>query len=86
MPRIRRATRGTSTMVTATITLVTEPPATAISAIASRMAGIDITPSMMRITTASRARVEADSMPTAVPITDDSSATLKPTNSEICAP
>ena len=51
--RTSRTTRGTSASVMATITLPMLALVNAISAIASRTEGIDIKPSMMRITTAS---------------------------------
>ena len=55
--RTRRTTRGTSGMVIARMTLVTEALVSAISAIASRIEGTAIMPSMTRITSASTIRL-----------------------------
>ena len=73
-------------MVTAITTFCTEPPVTAIRAIARRMAGMDMIPSMIRIVTPSTRRSEADSRPMAVPISEDSRAAEKPTPSEMRPP
>ncbi len=56
MLRTRRTTRGTSGSVTATITMMMLAFDSAISAIASMIAGIAIMPSITRMTTASTAR------------------------------
>ena len=51
--RTRRTTRGTSGMVRAMMTFCTLAFISAIRAMASRMAGMAMRPSMMRMTTAS---------------------------------
>ena len=70
----------------ATTTVRTEPRVSAVSATASRMEGIDISPSMTRISTASRMRTKPDTTPISTPSTADSAATAKPTHSETRAP
>ena len=62
----------------ATITVATLALVSDISAIASRMAGIDISPSLMRMTMGSSQRIAPPSMPTTVPISTDSAATVTP--------
>jgi len=73
-------------MVMAMMTLRTEPRVSAISAIASRIGGIDINPSMIRITTPSTERMKPDTSPMTRPISDARNATEKPTSRETCAP
>src|SRR5271166_801554 len=80
--RTRRDTRGNSAMLMATMTFWTEARVSAISAMASRMGGIDISPSITRITTASRLRMRPATTPMNVPRTDAQIATEKPTISE----
>ena len=66
-------------MVMAMMTLPTLPRVSAMRAIASRIGGIDIRPSMIRMTTASAQRTKPETRPIASPIADDSTATAKPT-------
>jgi hypothetical protein len=56
MERTRRTTRGISGMPMAMITVVSDAPDSEMSAMASRMPGIAIRPSMTRMITSSRAR------------------------------
>ena len=78
--------RGTSGIVIAMITFLTLDWMSEISAIASRIAGIAIRPSMIRMTTASSRRTKPVTRPIARPRTVASAATLKPTRSEIRLP
>ena len=57
MERTRRTTRGTSGTMIATITLIRPARNSETSAIASRIAGIAISPSIRRITIASTQRM-----------------------------
>ncbi len=86
IPRTRRATRGTSATVIAKITFSRLARFSAIKAIAIRIAGIDISPSMMRITTASTHRFNPVTRPIASPNAIENSATLMPTVNETRAP
>ena len=70
----------------AVITLPTLPRVSAISAIASRIGGIDISPSITLITTLSSQRMKPDNRPISMPAALDSAATEKPTSSEMRAP
>ena len=69
-------------MLMAMITFCTEARVSAISAIASRIGGIDIRPSITRITTASSTRTKPESRPISVPRTEAQNATENPTSSE----
>ena len=73
-------------MVMAMITFCREARVSAISAMASRMVGMDMKPSMIRITTASTQRTKPAARPISTPMTVDSAATVKPTISETRAP
>ena len=84
--RTRRITRGTSGMVMATITVPTLAFVSDISAMASRMAGMDISPSEMRMTMGSSQRTVPPSKPSATPITAENTATLAPMSMEIRPP
>ncbi|MNR20061.1 hypothetical protein D3C85_1368850 [compost metagenome] len=53
---------------------------------ASRIVGMDMKPSMIRITTASTQRTKPAARPISTPITVDSAATVKPTISDTRAP
>ena len=87
MPRTSRVTRGTSATVIAKITFSMLARVSAISAIAIRIAGIDISPSMTRITIASSPADEAgDEADRQAERVLDSSATLIPTISDTRAP
>ena len=86
VPRTVRAMRGTSTTEMARITFCTEPPATAISAMASSTPGMAISPSMQRISTLSSRREEAAAMPMTVPMIPEITATAMPTISDTRAP
>ena len=66
-PRTRRETRGNSAMLIATITFSTDARVSAMSAIARRIGGIDISPSITRITTASSTRTKPATRPMNVP-------------------
>ena len=68
MPRTRRVTRGTSATVIAKMTFSRLARVSAISAIAIKTDGIDISPSMIRITTASTQRVNPVTTPIATVI------------------
>ena len=70
----------------AMITFCTEARVSAISAIASRIGGIDISPSITRMTTESSARMKPETRPMKLPTMEDSAATEKPTISETRAP
>ena len=85
-PRISRETRGNSPMLTAMMTFCTDAPHSAISAIASRIAGIDISPSMIRMTTASTTRMNPETRPMNVPMAEAIAATENPTISETREP
>ena len=73
-------------MVIAMMTLPTLPRVSAISAMASRIGGIDISPSMTRMTMPSAHRTKPETRPMASPASEASSATEKPTASETRAP
>ncbi len=74
-------------MVIAMITLLTLPRVSAISAIASRIGGIDIMPSMMRMMMLSAQRMKPEMRPIdETRRCEASSATEKPTISETRAP
>ena len=85
-PRTRRETRGTSVMVMAIITLPTLPRVSAISAMASRMPGMDISPSITRITTVSRMRTKPEVRPMNMPMMEAKNATEMPTCSDTRVP
>ena len=85
-PRTRRVTRGTSATVIAKTTFSRLARVSAISAIAISTSGIDISPSMMRMTTASTQRVKPATTPIARPTAVLNSATLIPTVSDTRAP
>jgi hypothetical protein len=68
-PRTRRETRGISAMVMARMTFCTEPRVRAISAMASRMGGMDIMPSMTRMMMLSAKRMKPEIRPMVRPIT-----------------
>ena len=70
----------------AMITFCTLPRVSAISAIASRIDGIDINPSITRITTESISRIYPAQTPISIPTTEDAAATANPTISETRAP
>ena len=70
----------------AMMTFCTEARVSAISAIASRIGGIDISPSITRMMMASSLRMNPDTRPTKVPRIDANNATAKPTMSEMRAP
>ncbi len=67
-------------------TFATLPRVSAISAIASRIGGIDISPSMTRITSESSQRTKPDTRPIAMPTAEAQIATEKPTISETRVP
>ena len=73
-------------MVMAMMTFCTEARVSAISAIASRIGGIDISPSITRMMTASSQRTKPEIRPMNVPMTEASSATEKPTISDTREP
>ncbi len=73
-------------MVIARMTLPTLPRVSAISAIASRIGGIDIRPSMKRIRMPSAQRMKPETMPMARPAIEANIATDRPTVSETRAP
>ena len=73
-------------MVIARMTLPTEPRVSAISAIASRIEGIDISPSMTRMMMLSAQRTMPETRPMVRPITEAQMATPKPTISETRVP
>ena len=87
-PRLRtsRLTRGTSAMVIARMTFWMLARVSAISAIASRIGGIAISPSMTRMTMASTVRLKPATRPMTRPTAVLRIATLKPTISETRAP
>jgi hypothetical protein len=85
-PRTRRVTRGTSATVIAKITFSMLARVSAINAIAISTAGIDISPSMIRITIASVQRLKPVTRPIRSPNPLASSATLIPTVSDTRAP
>ena len=64
------------------MTFFIEARVSAIRAMASRMPGIDINPSMTRMTTASTERVNPATSPSVVPRTEARIATENPTISE----
>jgi hypothetical protein len=84
--RTRRITRGTSGMVIATITVSTLAFVSDISAMASRMAGMDIRPSEIRMMMGSSHRMVPPSRPRVTPMTADSTATLAPMSMEMRPP
>ena len=73
-------------MLMAMMTFCTEARVSAISAIASRIGGIDISPSITRMMMESSTRLNPDTRPTKVPRIDANTATAKPTMSEMRAP
>ena len=73
-------------MLMAMMTFCTEARVSAISAIASRIGGIDISPSITRMMMESSMRLNPDTRPTKVPRIDANAATAKPTMSEMRAP
>ncbi len=70
----------------ATMTFCTDPRVSAVSATASRIEGIDISPSMIRMITGSSQRTKPDTTPISTPPIDDRAATAKPTLSDTRAP
>src|ERR1019366_3517284 len=84
--RTRRTTRGTSGTVIATITVKRLARVSDISAIARRMPGIAMRPSITRITRPSAQRTKPAVRPRTTPIAVESSATLRPTASETLPP
>ena len=84
--RTRRTTRGISGTVIATMTVVRLGRVTAIRAIASRMPGIAIIPSITRITGPSARRTKPATMPSSTPKTVASTATVLPTISKMRPP
>ena len=81
-----RTTRGTSVMVMARMTFSRLALVSAISAMASRTPGIDISPSMTRMTMPSSQRTKPVTRPMASPIRVANRATDRPTVSETRAP
>ena len=79
-------TRGTSATVMAKMTFCRLARFNAISAIAISTAGIDISPSITRMTIASAQRLKPVTNPIAMPNPIDSTATLMPTVSDTRAP
>src|SRR5262249_3205339 len=77
-----RATRGNSAMVMAVTTLLTLARVSAIRATASRIGGIDIMPSMMRMMLPSAQRTNPEISPTARPASEARIATDEPTGSD----
>ena len=73
-------------MLMAMMTFCTEARVSAISAIASRIGGIDISPSITRMTMASSTRMKPETRPMKVPMTEAIAATAKPTISETREP
>ncbi len=73
-------------MVMAIMTFWTEPRVSAISAMASRIGGIDIMPSMTRMMIPSATRTKPENRPMVSPAIEARIATLKPTSSETRAP
>ena len=78
--------RGISAIAIAMITLVTDGREMAVSAMASRMGGIDINPSVTRMMIVSAQRTKPEITPTATPNTVASNATAKPTINDTRAP
>ena len=70
----------------ATMTLPTLPRVSAIRAMASRIGGMDISPSMIRMISPSAQRTKPETRPIGEPTTLASVATAKPTISETRAP
>ena len=68
------------------MTLPTLPRVNAINAMASRIGGIDINPSMMRMTMPSAHRTKPETRPMARPASVASSATERPTVSDTRVP
>ena len=73
-------------MLMAMMTFCTEARVSAISAMASRIGGIDIRPSIMRMITASSPRTKPATRPMNVPRAEANKATAKPTSSDTRAP
>ena len=73
-------------MLMATITLPTEPRVNAISAMASRIGGMDISPSITRMMTVSNPRTKPETSPMKAPTAEAMTATEKPTINETRAP
>ena len=73
-------------MVMAVMTLPTLPRVSAISVMASRIGGIDIMPSMMRMTMPSAQRTNPETSPMARPASEARMATEKPTVSDTRVP
>ena len=86
MLRTSRVTRGTSATVIAKMTFCRLARVSAIRAIAISTDGIDISPSMMRITIASTARLNPVTSPMKSPSPVERIATLIPTVSDTRAP
>src|SRR6185295_9090690 len=86
MLRTRRTTRGTSASVIATMTFPTLALVSAMSAIARSTEGIDISPSITRMTVASTQRTNPVTRPITRPRVMDRAATAAPTVSEMREP
>ena len=84
--RTRRTTRGISGITIARMTVIRLAPDRDTSAIASRMAGIAISPSITRMMIASASRKYPTRRPITNPIATLATATLMPTISETRAP
>ena len=85
-PRTRRETRGISAKVIAMITLPTLPRVSAIRATASRIGGIDMSPSITRMMMPSAQRTKPEVRPIARPASEAKPATENPTASDTRAP
>ena len=84
--RTRRVTRGISGMAIATTTVHSCAPSAATRAMASRMAGMAIRPSMKRISTMSSARKYPANMPKAPPTSSATTAVNRPTSKDTRVP
>ena len=73
-------------MLIATMTFCTDARVNAISAIAKRIGGIDISPSITRMMMVSNLRTKPETRPMIVPTVEAIAATEKPTSKEIRAP
>ena len=73
-------------MTIAAITTARPGRVSVISAIASRIDGMAMIPSMIRITIASKVRLKPQTSPRNSPMSDAAAATLRPTTSEIRVP
>jgi hypothetical protein len=84
--RMRMAVRGMYTMDSATITFHTPGPRAAMRAMARRMAGKAIMPSMSRITSVSSRRLKPATSPTTTPPREVRSMVVTPTRRETRLP